>query len=363
MRPMHFLRLLRSSRPSRSSRSSRPSRPARSRLLARPALRKGLHALRAIVPLSAALLASPVPAQEWPQKPVRIIVPTAAGGQPDIVSRVLAQSLTGALGQPFLVENIASAGGITAITTLLRAPADGTNVLVGDASHWAIAPALQKKLPYDPVKDFAAVRQITTTSLILVVSSNLPVNSTAELVAWVRARPGATSYGSAGIGSIHHLLMETFKAGLGLDMLHVPYKGSGQSLPALVGGQVTMLLTALASVQGFAKDGRVKILGVTTKARSPFAPNVPPMADAGLPDFDYPGGAGFIVRAGTPPAIVERLAAATDRAVNAPEAVAHFRQLGIEHVAVSTPQSFAELIRQDVPRYARMAKIANVVPE
>ena len=305
----------------------------------------------------------PASAQDNSARTLRILVPTAPGGQPDIVSRLLAPQIGALLNQSVVVENLVGAGGIPAINALLRAPADGATLLIGDASHWAIAPALKKVLPYDPVKDFAAVRQITTTSLILVVPSNLPVNSVRDLIALVKARPGQFNYASTGIGSIHHLIMETFKAEAGLDLLHVPYKGSGQSLPALVGGQVTMLLTALASVQGFARDGRVKILGVTTRARSPFAPDIAPIADAGLSDFDFPGGTGFLVRAGTAGAQIERLAAATDQAINAPDAVARFRQLGIEHVATSSPRALAELIRADVPRYARMARLANITPE
>jgi tripartite-type tricarboxylate transporter receptor subunit TctC len=303
-------------------------------------------------------------AQDYPNRAVKIIVPFAPGGQPDIAVRVLAQQFSLQLGQPFLVENIPGASGIAALNAFLKTPPDGYTLSYGDAGHWAINKALNPDLPFDPQRDLAPIGLYgETTGLFLVVTESMPARTLQELVALVKSRPGGFSYASAGVGSIHHLIMEDFKASLGLDILHVPYKGSAQAVPALVGGQVSMAIASLAAVSPYAKDGRVRILGVSTKKRSSMAPNVPPMAEAGIPDFDHTDAVGLAARAGTARAIIDKLSAALAKTVAMPEVVARFAAVGLEPAGDTTPDGLAERIRQNQLKYARVVKISRATAD
>jgi tripartite-type tricarboxylate transporter receptor subunit TctC len=301
---------------------------------------------------SAALLALGIAAlshaQDYPNRPVKIIVPYAAGGQADSGVRILANALSQQLGKPFVVENIGGSSGISAI-----------QLMYNDAGHWAINPALFAKLPYDTLRDLAPVGTFGYTGLFLVASSSFPANNLQELVALVKAKPDVYTYASSGVGSPHHLTMEDFKAALGLKILHVPYKGTGQSVPALVGGQVSMGIAALTSVSGFAKEGRVKIIAVNSKQRSAFAPNVPPMADAGAPDFDHSAGLAIMAPAGTPKAIIDKLSGAIAKAVALPDTVTRFAAIGLEPAANSSPEFLTETIRNEKPKYARIVRISG----
>ncbi len=299
-------------------------------------------------------------AQDYPHRAVKIIVPYAPGGQPDIAVRVLAQQFSLQFGQPFLVENIPGSSGIVALNAFLKTRPDGYTVSYGDTGTWAINKALNPKLPYDPEKDFATIGLFgESTGVFLVVTGSVPARTLQELVALVKSRPGDFSYASSGVGSIHHMIMEDFKASLGLNILHVPYKGSAQAVPALVGGQVSMALASLALVSSYAADARVRILGVSTKKRSSMAPNVPPMAEAGIPEFDHAGGQGLVARAGTAKAIIDKLSAALAKAVAMPEVVARFASVGLEPVPDTSPGALAERIRLDQIKYTRVVKISG----
>jgi tripartite-type tricarboxylate transporter receptor subunit TctC len=298
-------------------------------------------------------------AQNFPTRPIKIIVPYAAGGSSDIVGRIAAQHMGALLGQPIVVENIGGSGGIAAIETLMRSPADGYTLLVADAGHWAINPALQRKLPYDAVKDLAPVGMITTSALYLIVHESVPANTLQELVTLVKANPSKYTYGSSGIGSVHHLSMEAFKAGLGLDILHVPYKGTAQSVPAVVGGQVSMTLSAGTSVAGFIKAGKVKMLAANTEKRSSLNPTIPSIGEAGIENFNYPGELALVAPAGTPRAVIDKLSGALAKAVQIPEAAARFKAIGVEPGASQTPEKLSETIRADISKYARAVKISG----
>jgi tripartite-type tricarboxylate transporter receptor subunit TctC len=217
---------------------------------------------------------------------------------------------------------------------------------------------MNPKLPYDPQRDFAPVGLYgENTGFFLVVNADVPARSLQELVALAQARPGALSYASAGYGTAHHLVMEDFKAGLGLDILHVPYKGTAQALPAVMGGQVSMTVSAALGVTlAHAKEGRVRILGVSTKQRSPLAPGVPPMADAGIPDFEHRTALGLVARAGTPRADIDRLSATLGRIVAMPETMARFEANGIEPASDTSPEALAARIRKDRVTYGRIVK-------
>ncbi len=282
-------------------------------------------------------------AQEYPRQAIRMIVPYAAGGLPDTMTRIIGPQMTQSLGQQVIVENRPGAGGISGTEAVAKSPADGYTFA---------------KLPYDALKDFAPVSLIGSTSLFLVLHPSVPANSFQELVAYAKANPGKLNYGSSGLGSIHHLTTEALKAALGLDIVHVPYKGMGQAVPALLGGQVSMLFSALPAIEGQVKGGKVKLLAISTLKRSPQAPEVPTVAELGVPGFDFAPQIGLLAPAGTPAPIVARLAAEVSRAVKNAEVAQRFQQLGIEP-AGNAPQEYDAQIRNDFERYGRVVRITG----
>jgi tripartite-type tricarboxylate transporter receptor subunit TctC len=307
-------------------------------------------------------LAVPAAAQDWPAKPLRMVVPYAAGGLPDTMTRIVAPRVAENLGQQVLVDNRPGAGGIAGSELVAKAPADGYTLLVADVGQVAINPHLYAKLPYDPRRDFAAVSLVGTSVLFLVAHASVPANSFPELVALLRANPGKYNYGSSGNGSIHHLATEALKAALGLDIVHVPYKGTGQVVPALLGGQVSLLFSALPSIDAQAKAGRVKLLAASTAQRSPEAPAVPTIAESGVPGFDFMPEIGIVAPAATPDPVIRKLSAAIARAVQHPDTVQRFAQLGIVPVG-STPEIYAAAIRASDDRYGRAVRLSGARAE
>ena len=306
----------------------------------------------------ALLLCGPATAQDWPSKPVRLIVPYAVGGLPDTMTRIIAPRLAEVLSQQVLVENRPGAGGIAGSEAVAKAAPDGYILLVADVGQLAINPHLYAKLPYDPLRDFTAVSLIGTSVLFLVAHASVPAGNFAELVALVRSRPGQLNYGSSGNGSIHHLAAEALKAALGLDIAHVPYKGTGQAVPALLGGQVSLLFSALPSIESHVKAGRLKLLAASTAARSPEAPEVPSIAELGVPGYDFMPEIGVVAPAATPAAIVQKLSAGIARAVRHPDTVQRFTQLGIVP-AGSTPEAYAAMNRASYEKYAKAVKVSG----
>jgi tripartite-type tricarboxylate transporter receptor subunit TctC len=297
-------------------------------------------------------------AQDYPNRPIRVIVPYAAGGLPDTMARLVGAKMGEALGQQMVVENRGGAGGIVGTTEVVRAAPDGYVLLVADVGQIAINPHLFAKLPYDPLKDLVGVSLMGTSALYLVAHSSVPANNMAELIALIKAQPGKLSYGSSGTGSIHHLATEALKVGLGLDIVHVPYKGAGQSVPALLGGQVALLYAALPTIEGHYKSGKVKILAVSTPQRSPQTPEVPTVAEAGLPGYDFVAEIAIYAPAGTPPDVVAKLSAQAARAVKQPDVMQRFKQLGIDPVG-STPEALAAQNRVNYEKYARVVKASG----
>jgi tripartite-type tricarboxylate transporter receptor subunit TctC len=297
-------------------------------------------------------------AQDYPNRPIRVIVPYAAGGLPDTMARLVGAKMAEALGQQMVVENRGGAGGILGTTEVVRAAPDGYALLVADVGQIAINPHLFAKLPYDPLKDLVGVSLMGTSALYLVAHASVPANNMAELIALIKAQPGKLSYGSSGTGSIHHLATEALKVGLGLDIVHVPYKGAGQSVPALLGGQVALLYAALPTIEGHYKSGKVKILAVSTPQRSPQTPEVPTVAEAALPGYDFVAEIAIYAPAGTPPDIVAKLSAQAARAVKQPDVAQRFKQLGIDPVG-STPEALAAQNRVNYEKYARVVKASG----
>jgi tripartite-type tricarboxylate transporter receptor subunit TctC len=309
---------------------------------------------------AATSLAFPTLAQDYPARQIKIVVPYAAGGSPDIVSRIVSQALTAAISQPVVVENLPGSSGIAAIEQVKKAQPDGYTLIVLDAAHWAVNRFTKKQLPYNFEKDLTPVAILSTSSLFLAVHESFPATNLAQMVAAVRAKPGFYTYGSSGIGSLHHLTMEAFKAGLGLDILHVPYKGTGQSVPALAGGQVSMAVAAYNSLGGFEKSGRIRVLAANPRVRAGILPQYPPMGDAGLKDFHFPGENALFAPAGTPKVVIDKLVAELQRILRQPEMVTRLNGAGVEPPPVITPAALSETIQRDIPRYETAVKSARV---
>ena len=316
---------------------------------------------RLIVILAAFVFcAADAAAQDYPQRPVRLIVPYAAGGLPDTMTRLVTQRLTESFGQQFLVENRPGAGGIGACELVAKSPADGYTLLVADVAQTAINPALYSKLPYDTLRDFAPVSIMGTSAQFLVAHASVPASNLKELIALAKAKPKQLSYGSGGNGSLHHLSMEAFKAPLGLEMLHIPYKGTAQAVPALLAGEVALVFSALPSIAQHWKAGRVKLLAVNTARRSAQAPNVPTIAEAAnIEGYDYPPQIGVMAPAQTPAVIVNRVADGIAKAVRHAETQQRFTVLGIDAVG-NTPADYAAQIRIDIKKYAQAVKVSGV---
>jgi len=316
--------------------------------------------LRVLTLAAAMVLPSVAAAQEWPAKPVRMIVPYATGGAPDVLARLLSRRLSESLGQQFIVENRPGAGGIAAAEMTARSPADGYTVFFSDIQQLAINPQLFTKLPYDPVKDFAPVTLAGSIPLLIVAQSSLGISSLNELVAYAKANPGKLTYGSAGIGSIHHISMESVKAALGLDIVHVPYKGSGQAVPAFIGGEVSLVVSAYTALAGHVKSGKARFVAVTSSQRITQAPEATPVAEL-VPGFNFSSELGVSYPAGTPAPIVSKLSAEIGKALNHPEIKDRLNTMGFVIIA-STPQAYAENIRNNMVTFEKAVKISGAKP-
>ena len=307
----------------------------------------------------ALLLALPLQVlAQYPQRAIKMMVPFPPAGATDVVGRIVAQKLSEQLGQSVVVENRPGAGGSIGSDMVAKAAPDGYTILMATSSTHSIGPALQK-LPYDPIKDFAAITHVADIPNVLVVSPKLPVSSVKELVAYAKANPGKLNYASSGIGTIIHLNAELFKMLTGTDIVHVPYKGSALSIPDLASGSVSMLFDSLASVMPHIKAGNVKPLAVNARARVPLLPDVPTLAEAGLPAFDRYTWFGMFAPAGTPPDIVRRLQSEVVMALKAPDLRARFDAVGAEPVG-STSEQFVERIKSDGVRWAEVIRKADV---
>jgi len=303
-------------------------------------------------------------AQEFPNKPVKILIPTSTGGQPDTINRIIGDAMARVLGQPYLVENQPSAGGVGAINNLIAAPADGYLLFAGDAAHWSIGPALRPKTAIDILKNLTPVRLTHTTSIILVTHPAFPAKTVQELVAEVKANPRKYAYGSAGIGSVHHLGMEAFKAAHGLDILHVPYKSSGQALPAMIGGEIAMMFTGMSSATSFLRSNRLKPIGIVNRDRARAMPDLPTIAETtGPADFDYGSAGAVFAKAGTPQAVIDKLVDAYNRVFSMPEIAERLTKANIEFVPNTTQAKTLQFIREDIPRWANAVKVAGVKAE
>ncbi|OGA19025.1 MAG: hypothetical protein A3I01_11550 [Betaproteobacteria bacterium RIFCSPLOWO2_02_FULL_65_24] len=297
-------------------------------------------------------------AQSYPGKPIRIVVPFPAGGAVDTLARLVSPKMADALGQPVLVENRAGAGGNIAADFVAKAAPDGYTVLLNTNGH-AISPALYRKLPYDADKDFVPVTQLVATALILVAYPKLPAASVSELIALAGSKPGALNYGSTGVGNPLHLTMELLKLSTGVDIVAVPYKGDAPLNAALMAGEVQVAIVPLSTSVQLVKSGRLRALAVTTARRTAVLPDVPSIAESGVPGFESSSWQGFFVPAKTSRAIVERLQRETVKALNTPEVRERIRGMGQEIIG-STPDEFAAKVKADLAKFARIVKQARI---
>jgi len=317
--------------------------------------------MRWIAVLLALVVAMPSAAQDYPSRPVKIVVSYAPGGSNDVVARVIAPELQKELGQSFVVENRAGASGTIGADMVAKSPPDGYTLFMGAGAH-ALAPSLFKKLPYDLVKDFAPVSLAATSAYVLVVNPAVPANTLPELIALLKAKPGQLNYASAGKGTPLHLAAELFKSKTGTDIVHVPYGGDTPALNDLLAGNVQLSFMSVASTAPQIRAGKLRALAVTSARRSAALPDLPTLHELGIDGYDVGTWWGLLAPAGTPDAIVDKLNAAMRKAVTQREVKERFAPLGLDPRSDS-PAAFAAFIKAEVARYADIAKIAGIEPE
>ena len=300
-------------------------------------------------------------AQTYPVKPVRVVVPSSAGGGTDIVARIIAPELSKRLGQQVIIDNRPGAGTMIGIEVAAKSPADGYTLLMG-LSTLAINSALYKKVPYDPVKDFAPITQAVSSASIIVVHPSVPVKTVKELIAFARARPGQMNYASAGTGTYPHMTMELFLSMGKLKMVHIPYKGTGPAMIDMLAGHTSVMAATLLTGMPQIRAGRLRPLGITSLARSSVAPEIPTIAEAGLPGYESVQWYGLLAPAQTPNEIIARLHAETTRILQQPDVKERFAGDGTDPVG-NTPEQFARFIQSELVKWAKVAREAGITPE
>jgi tripartite-type tricarboxylate transporter receptor subunit TctC len=314
--------------------------------------------VRAVVfAISCAAAASAV-AQTWPARPVRIVVPYTPGGGIDTVARVLAQKLTEQLGGTFVVENRPGAGGVVGSEIVARAAPDG-HMLLASATEFAINPAAGRKLPYDPFRDFTHISQLASVQFILGAHPAVPARNTKELIALAKARPGQLTYGSSGTGGGPHLAGELFQLLAGIKWTHVPYKGAQPAATAVLSGEIDLAFGATIGLVAHVQSGRMRAIGVTGTHRYPGLPNVPTIAESGLPGYSAIGWYGYYGPAGMSPELVRRIYAETTKALGAPDTREKLARAGNEYV-MSPPDEFVEFLKAETAKWGKVAREANI---
>jgi len=308
------------------------------------------------------LVALPAAAQNYPSKPIRILIAQAPGSATDNVSRVLTGKLTAQMGQQFIIEARPGAGGAVGTEAAARSPADGYTLFMANNSTHGSNPAVYKKLPYDAIKDFSPIILIASTPYVLTAHPSLPVKTVKELVALAKKRPGDLNYGSAGNGSTHHLSGELLNMMAGIKLVHVPYKGTTPALTGLLSGEVSVMFFTVVGIEPHAKTGKARVLAVTTPKRAPLMPELPTMVEAGFPGFEVTSWFGLLAPAGTPPAIISRMNAESTKALAQPDVTGALKKMGFDPVG-GTPEQFATHIKAEVERFTKLVKATGITVE
>ena len=297
----------------------------------------------------------------YPTKPIRLVVPVSAGGGTDIIARFIGQRLTDRWSQQVVVDNRAGAGGSIGADIVAKSTPDGHTILLGSIGHITFTPALFLKLPYDPQKDFAPISLVAEQPFVVAAHPSLPANSIKELIALARSRPGTVNFGSGGSGGASHLGIELLQLMAGVSMVHVPYKGNGPGMTALLGGEIPILLVGVATALPHIRNNRVRAFAVSGAKRSQALPEVPTIGEAGVPGYAFDVWYGVLFPAGTPRPIVGKANAELVRLLKAPATAERFLSLGLEPLS-STPEEFAALIDREIPKWKKVVKAAGIKP-
>jgi len=303
-------------------------------------------------------LATPASAQDYPNRQVTFVVPFAPGGGTDVLGRLLGQKLSERFGKLFVVENRPGAGTLTAAMQVIKSPPDGHTIMMATSSTMAINVTLYKQLPYEPGKDLVLAAVICSVPFVLVVNPSLPVNNVADLVKLAKEKP--LSYGSGGPGAFHHLMGELFKTTFGIQMTHVPYRGSLPALNDLVAGHIQLMFSDMAPAQSLIQGGKIRALGVTSAQRSASAPEIPPLAEVGVPGFDWAAWQSVAVPGGTPKEIVAKLNAAVNAAIAEPEVTKKLVDLGFIPIGKGSPEELDRFVKSEGERFAKVVRQAGV---
>ena len=321
-----------------------------------------LRSLAAVLGVVLLAFSTSASAQQYPNRPIRFVVPFAPGGSTDTLARTIGQKLTDALQQQVVVDNRSGANGNIGMEIVAHAAPDGYTILLGYIANLGIGPGLYAKLPFDPVRDYAPITQLASSPNILAVHPSLPVKSLRELIAYAKTNPKKLNFASSGVGSIGHLTGELLNRSAGVDMVHVPYKGSGQAVIDLLGGQVQMMFSGMSSVMQHIKAGKLRALAVTGAQRSPAVPDVPTIAESGFPGFEATAWYGVLAAARTPKTIVNRLHDEIVRALALPDVKERLNNVGFELVG-GTPDEFAAFIKSEIAKWTRVVRDAHISAE
>ncbi len=302
-------------------------------------------------------IAQAATAENYPARPIRIVVPTGAGGITDILARIVGQRLGEGLGQPVIVDNRPGASGIVGSDIVAKSTPDGYTLLMVYPSH-PVNPSLHAKMPYDTVRDFAPITMVSAVTLVLIVNAAFPAKNLQELIAMAKEQPGRLNYGSVGSGSLGHLGAELFRSLARVNLTHVAYKGAPQVTTALLSGEVSIFFDTPITVLPQVKAGKIRALGVSTKTRLAVLPDVPPIADA-VPGYEVLGWNGILAPAGTPQAIIERVNAETVKVLRTPAVIALLATHGVDPIG-NTPQQFSAIVRADLGKWAKVIKEAGI---
>lgn len=305
-------------------------------------------------------LAPSANAQDYPARPVTVVAPYAAGGGADLVARLLAQKLSERLRQSFVVENRLGAGGVIAANSVAKSPPDGYTLFLGTSTQLAIQVTLHKKLPYDPVTDFAPIALVGNVPFVLIVHPSLGVSSLAQLIGLARERPGQLAFGSSGVGGPPHLYTELLKMMTGIEMTHVPYKGTAQAINDLVAGHVPIIFCDLAPAMPLVREGKAVALGISSATRFPTIPDVPPIAEAGVPGFDAVAWLMLVAPARTPAAIVDKLYAETQAIMAGAELRRQLVELGVTPINSPLPADLIRYVETEVARWGEVVQHAGL---
>ena len=317
-----------------------------------------IDALRArLISVAAATLVLALPglaaAQPYPAKPIRLIIPFPPGGNTDILGRLMAQKLSESLGQPFIVDNRGGGGGVIGADAAAKSPPDGYTLFFGTTGSLASQPALRADIPYDPIKSFAPISPLAAAPNVLMVNASMPVSTLKEFIDYAKARPGKLTFGSAGIGHMLHVAGEGLNRAAGIELFHVPYKGAPQSLADLLAGRLDVMFDTIVIYADLVRAGKLKALAVANPTRLRGMPQIPTMAEAGLPGFEFASYFGLLVPAGTPPEIIRKLNAETLKALGSGDVLDTLAKMGLEPSPM-TPEQYSTLIAADLARWKKL---------